>query len=59
MKRYFEIPQVCIEALDPANSIMDEPLVSMNLAKINAVDYSNKLTDDTSKDYSIWKGFNH
>ena len=58
MKKYFEIPQVCTEALNPANSVMDEPLVSVNITKTNAVDYSLKLTDATSVEYNIWKGFN-
>ena len=57
MKKYFEIPLVRTEALNPANSVMDEPLVSVNLAKGNAVDYSIKLTDTTSVEYGIWKGF--
>lgn len=57
MKKYFEIPRVCTEALNPVGSVMDEPLASMNLARSNTVDYGKILTDTTTGEYNIWKGF--
>ena len=58
MKKYFEIPQVRTEALNPANSIMDEPLASKNLAYGNAVNYEAVFKDNSATgDYNIWKGF--
>lgn len=56
MKKYFEIPQVRVETLNPANSIMDEMLVSKNLNDDNVV-VTYKITDTTSAEYGIWKGF--